>query len=124
MDLEIVLQNIELLLKAKGLKADRVSKEAGVPDAVRNLRRTVQGKIKSGFTLRTAAALATKLGVSVDDLINPRKRPHISLTPGIRDAILQKIEWLEQQKAQALDELAALDEAEFQLKKTPKRKIR
>jgi transcriptional regulator with XRE-family HTH domain len=124
MELPVILQNIELLLEAKGRKAHSVSKAAGVPDAIRNLQRAVRGEIKSGPTLRTIAALAAELGVSVDELTRPRKRPVISSAPGVRDVILKKLVWLEQQKRDALEELAMLDEAEAEVKKAPKRKIR
>ena len=98
MDLAVILQNIEILLKTKGRKADPVSKAAGVPDAIRNLKRAVRGEIKSGPTLRTIAALAAELGVSVNDLTQPRRKPDVPPAPALRDMILKKLKWLEQQK--------------------------
>ena len=124
MDLGTVLHNIDLLLKADGRKADGVSRAAGVPDAIRNIRRVVKGEIKSTPNLRTITALATELGVSVDYLTQPRRKPEIKPMPGLREAILQKIQWLDQQKKQALEELAALEEAESAPRKPLKRKMR
>lgn len=120
MDLGIVLQNIDRLLETKGRNAHEVSRSAGVPDAIRNLRRAVKGEIKSTPTLRVIAALAEELGTSLNDLMQPRKKPEIQSAPGVRQAILEKIDWLDQQKQQALQELATLEDAE----KPHKRKIR
>lgn len=124
MDLAVVLQNIERLLELKQRSADAVSRAAGVPDAIRNLKRTVRGKIKAAPTMRTIAALADELKVSVDDLIRPRERIEIQPVPGMRETILKKIEWLDREKQQALDELEALEHAEMNLRKVLRKKIR
>jgi transcriptional regulator with XRE-family HTH domain len=123
MDLITVLANIERLLKAKKRSADAVSRAAGVNDAIRNLRRTVRGEIKAAPTARTIAAIAAELGVTVDYLMMPREKPDIQPAPGVREAILEKIKWLDQQREQALAELAALDEVE-KARNAPKRRIR
>ena len=124
MDLATILQNIERLLKAKGRSAHAVSVAAGVPDAIRNLQRAVEGKIKAAPTARTISALAAELGVTVDELMTARKKPDVQAMPGVREAILEKIKWLDRQKEQALAELAALDEVEMSFRKAPRRKMR
>jgi hypothetical protein len=95
-----------------------------VPDAIRNLQRAVEGKIKAAPTARTISALAAELGVTVDELMTARKKPDVQAMPGVREAILEKIKWLDRQKEQALAELAALDEDEVSARKAPRRQKR
>lgn len=124
MELAAVLENIERLLKAKKRSADEVSRAAGVPDAIRNLRRHLRGQIKAEPTTRTISALAEELGVTVDYLLSRRPAVHVEPAPGVREALLRQIDWHEQERQRAIDQLAALDEAESGARKTPKRKIR
>lgn len=61
MELEEILARIEARLKAVGISADRASKMAGKPDAIRNLRRAVKSGDRSGVSTATIAALAGPL---------------------------------------------------------------
>lgn len=69
MDTPAVLARIEERLKVVGLKADRASKLAGAPDAIRNLRRAVEKGTRTGVTMTTLAALAPVLQTTVGHLL-------------------------------------------------------
>lgn len=72
MDQATLLANIERLLLAKDLSADKASKLAGVPDAIRNLRRIVAGEKAEGYwKLDTLYAIAMTLEVPAWDLLRP-----------------------------------------------------
>lgn len=122
MNLPLILENIERLLKVRKRKADAVSRAAGVPDAIRNLRRAVEGKIKSSPTLRIIDAIARELGTDADSLM--REKIGVQPAPGMRDAILRQLEWLDQERERAMAQLEALDEAERVAAAPRKRKIR
>ncbi len=61
MELESVLARIESRLKEVGLSAHAASREAGKPDAIRNLQRAVKNKDRRGIATDTLAALAPVL---------------------------------------------------------------
>lgn len=67
----LLLANIERLLKANGASADAVSRKAKRPDAIRNLRRRVQGGQQGSWTLDTLADVAAALGTSPWELLRP-----------------------------------------------------
>lgn len=71
MEHKILLENVERLIKAKKTSADKVSKNARAPDAVRNLRRRVKGETTTSWNLDTLAAIAEELGVSPWELLRP-----------------------------------------------------
>lgn len=64
MDLHGILERVERRLTALNMKADRASREAGRPDAIRNLRRAVKSG-EGGITLATIEALAPVLKTTV-----------------------------------------------------------
>ncbi len=68
--LKVLLANLERLMKERGLSADALSRRAGVPDAIRNLRRAIESG-KGGTTLRTLAALAKVLNTTPAALLTP-----------------------------------------------------
>lgn len=119
MELAVVYANIIELLETKGLSADKVSRDAGVPDAIRNIKRRLDGGIKSrSLNIQTLDALAAQLGVTADYLKANHDQPQS--TPGsVREAILAKIAWLDRERAQAMAELSAIDQAAT---RKPKRK--
>jgi phage repressor protein C with HTH and peptisase S24 domain len=61
MELDSVLARIESRLKEVGLSAHAASREAGKPDAIRNLQRAVKKKDRRGIATDTLAALAPVL---------------------------------------------------------------
>jgi SOS-response transcriptional repressor LexA len=61
MDTKRILKRIERRLAAVEMSADAASKEAGKPDAIRNLRRAVEEGSDRGITVRTIQALAPVL---------------------------------------------------------------
>jgi hypothetical protein len=70
LDLAGILDRVERMLDAKGLKADAASRLAGKPDAIRNLRRAVRNGKRTGVTTATIAALAPVLGTTPGWLID------------------------------------------------------
>jgi hypothetical protein len=75
MDLTAVLSNIEARLAELDKSADAVSRAAGKPDAIRNLRRAIKSG-KGGFTMKTLVALARALETSPEALLST-SRPHL-----------------------------------------------
>lgn len=71
MELSVILTNIESLLEQQKRSADAVSREAGHPDAIRNLRRAID-RGKGGISLRTLSDLARALKTSRYALLKPR----------------------------------------------------
>lgn len=125
MDLAVIYENIQRLLKAKKAKGNAISKRAGVPDAIRNIKRKLNGQIKGdGITIRTLDAIAAELGVTADYLKTPFHKPLARETSGVRQALLDKISYLETERNRALLELEALDAEAITEKKASKRKIR
>lgn len=125
MDMAVVYDNIVQLLETKGLSADKVSRDAGVPDAIRNMKRRLDGGIKStGITIKTLDALAARLGVTADYLKTPAQKPKRTKTGGVREGLLAKIAWLDRERAQAIAELEAVEAAESSERPRLKRKRR
>ena len=62
--MEDILARIEQRLVETGQKATSASKEAGKPDAIRNIKRAVQKGQQSTVTLETLIALAKQLEVT------------------------------------------------------------
>lgn len=60
MDLTVILQRIEQRLAVLGLSPDAAARQAGVPDAIRNIRRAIR-KGKGGITAQTLSKLAKEL---------------------------------------------------------------
>lgn len=71
MDHKVLLDNIERLLKAKKTSADAVSKKAGRPDAIRNLRRRVADEFTGSWNLDTLSDIAVALETSPWELLRP-----------------------------------------------------
>jgi hypothetical protein len=64
MELRAVLDRIESRLNAEGLSADKASRLAGKPDAIRNLKRAIQDGGRQGISTGTLRALAPVLKVT------------------------------------------------------------
>jgi transcriptional regulator with XRE-family HTH domain len=113
MDLATIYDNIQRLLRAKKLSANKASLLAGKPDAIRNIQRKLSGEIKGhGVTVDVLAAIAKVLGTTVDELQTPRDRLNVRPVSGLKEMLLAKISWLDKEREQALMELEALEEAE------------
>ncbi len=63
--------NIEVLLTAKGVSADALSKKAKHVDAIRNLRRRVAGEFRGSWTLDTLGDIAAALETTPWELLRP-----------------------------------------------------
>jgi hypothetical protein len=116
MELAVILQNIERLLKARGISADEASRKAGHPDAIRNAKRKLKRGSKGSMRADTLAALARVLGVTQNDLARS-DRVRAPPIPGLREALLAQRAFIDEQ-------IAALDEAEAMAQKPPKRNKR
>lgn len=68
MNYQAILARIERRLDELGVSAHHISKAAGSPDAIRNLKRVVQSG-KGGITARTLSALAPKLNMTTAQLL-------------------------------------------------------
>lgn len=112
MDIGDLLQRIEQRLDVLKLSADDAARQAGVPDAIRNIRRAVD-KGKGGPTARTLAALAKVLQTTPAWLMGSQE-PINGLD---LDHLLQKRETL-------LDEVARVQLAIKEQQKPPPRKPR
>lgn len=124
MDLTVVLENIERLLKVRKLSAHKASDLAGKPDAIRNIKRKIEGGIQgNSLAIETLDALAKVLGTTSDELRAPPSRINVQSVTGVRETLLAKIAWLDRERDQALRELDALERAELQERKPKKRKI-
>lgn len=77
MELSTVLKRIERRLKDLDLSADRASREAGKPDAIRNLRRAVKDG-RQGVTTGTIAALAPVLKTTAAWLLEGKGQPALA----------------------------------------------
>lgn len=64
MELSDVLARIELRLKATKLSADKASRLAGKPDAIRNMRRAIKDGVRVGVSTDTISALAPVLSAN------------------------------------------------------------
>lgn len=67
----LLLANVERLLKARNATADAISRKAKRPDAIRNLRRRVQGEKQGSWTLDTLSDIAAALDTSMWELLRP-----------------------------------------------------
>jgi hypothetical protein len=125
MDLAIVLENIERLLKVRKLSAHKASELAGKPDAIRNIKRKIEGGIQgNSLAIETLEALARVLGTTSADLRAPAPRINVQSVTGVRETLLAKIAWLDKERDQALRELDAVEHAELREKKPLKRRNR
>ena len=73
MNLQAILARIERRLEELDRTPHAVSKAAGVPDAIRNLKRVVRDG-KGGITARTLSALAPALNMTVAHLLGEEAR--------------------------------------------------
>ena len=64
MEWQPLLKLIDKALTAKGLSADKASRDAGHPDAIRNMKRKADGKLKGGITFDTVMDIARVLEIS------------------------------------------------------------
>lgn len=71
MNLIVLLNNVDRLLRINKLTDNSASKLAKKPDAIRNLRRYVSGELKGTWSLDTLEAIATVLGTSSWELLRP-----------------------------------------------------
>jgi phage repressor protein C with HTH and peptisase S24 domain len=69
MELQRIIKRIDHRLKAVGMTANKASKEAGKPDAIRNLKRAAADGNRQGATTTTIAALAPVLKTTVQWLL-------------------------------------------------------
>lgn len=123
MDLGIVLENIERLLRVKKISAHKASTLAGRPDAIRNIQRKLKGGISGdGVSHKILEDLARVLGTSPEELQRPAHRIIVRPVTGLREALLAKIAWLDNERERALQELEALNHAETGTKKATKSK--
>lgn len=117
MNLAVILRNIELRLLVKRMSADQASRESGHPDAIRNLRRKVAGKLKGSFTVRTLEDIARVLGCDAEDLMRDENPLQMKPVKGLREALIEQRDLIDRQ-------IAELDQAEFTAQKVQKRKYR
>lgn len=90
MDHKLLLDNIERLLRAQKVSADAVSKRAKRPDAIRNLRRRVDGEITGSWNLDTLSDIAAALQTSPWELLRP---PGTGLQEtGLRDLVRDMVD--------------------------------
>ena len=124
-NLAVILENIDRLLVVKKMSQNKASDLAGHHDAIRNIRRKVNGKGKgSDVTTETLEDIARVLGTTSAELRKTPAAIDVQPVPGLRDSILKKIEWLDKERAQAELELAALDRAEAAATPIKKRRRR
>lgn len=71
MNLKVLLANIDRLIRVNKTSANAVSKLAGSPDAIRNLRRYAAGELKGMWTLDTLESVAKALGTTSWELLRP-----------------------------------------------------
>jgi transcriptional regulator with XRE-family HTH domain len=125
MDLKLILDNIDRLLRVKKLSQDKASRDSGHPDAIRNIRRKLKGEIKGkGLSVEIVKDLARVLGVSAAELMEPAERIEVPVVPGLRGALQAQLDYLDRERARVMDQLVALDEAETAGQKRQKRRIR
>jgi len=71
MDLKVLLNNIDRLIRVQKTTDNAVSKRSGSVDAIRNLRRYASGELKGMWTLDTLEKVAKALGTSSWELLRP-----------------------------------------------------
>lgn len=125
MELKTISENIDRLLKLRGMSADEASRAAGHRDAIRNIRRKLKGEIKGeGVSAKIVSSLAKVFKVPVTELMEPHTRIEVPPVPGLRGQLLATLEFLDKERERVLSQLEALDAAEITEQKAPKRKIR
>ena len=95
MELAEILGRIQSRLDTLGMSADRASKLAKKPDAIRNMKRALKEGNRDGISTTTLGALAPVLGVSPEWLISgkpeiPAGDPTITVVAVPRDANLRR----------------------------------
>lgn len=85
-----VLKRIEARLNAVGLSASAAGKKAGAPDAIRDLRRAVNGKDgrRQGISLTSLQKLAPVLDTTVAWLLNGEGAEHVDARPSVDEKSL------------------------------------
>lgn len=71
MNLKVLLNNIDRLIRVQRTSDHAVSKAAGSPDAIRNLRRYASGELKGMWTLDTLENVARALQTTSWELLRP-----------------------------------------------------
>ena len=89
MEWKPVLALIEKGLKTQGLSADKASKDAGHPDAIRNMYRKAKGELKGGITFETIMDVARTLQIAPEAVC--RAAMGFSADPPEKEAIRAEI---------------------------------
>jgi hypothetical protein len=71
MDLKVLLNNIDRLIRAKKTTDHAISVKSGSQDAIRNLRRYASGELKGMWTLDTLDKVARALETTSWELLRP-----------------------------------------------------
>jgi len=71
MDLKVLLNNIDRLIRAKKTSDHAISVKSGSQDAIRNLRRYASGELKGMWTLDTLEKVARALDTTSWELLRP-----------------------------------------------------
>jgi len=125
MELKVISDNIDRLLRLKRISADKASREAGHPDAIRNIRRKLSGDIKGqGVSVQVLHNLARALGVLPNELTEPAIKVAIPPVPGLRGQLLSQLSYLDRERERVIEQLDALGQAEITAQKRQKRKVR
>lgn len=89
MDAKVILRNIDACLLAQRRTEHKVSKDAGHPDAIRNLRRAV-ARGKARVSLPMLQAIAKTLKTTPAELQRPdMEPPKLDLSPDQQDRLLE-----------------------------------
>lgn len=124
MDLRLILANIDWRLKVLGLTDNEASNRAGAPDAIRNLRRKVDGDMPGSVTMRTLEKLAVALQCRATDLMQALPDENVRPIPGLRGQLMSQLAWLDQERERVMRQLEALTVVEKPVENVRKRKIR
>ena len=71
MDLKVLLNNIDRLIRVKKTTDHAISVKSGSEDAIRNLRRYASGELKGMWTLDTLEKVARALETTSWELLRP-----------------------------------------------------
>lgn len=71
MDLKVLLNNIDRLIRVKKTSDHAISVKSGSEDAIRNLRRYASGELKGMWTLDTLEKVARALETTSWELLRP-----------------------------------------------------
>lgn len=97
MDLPVILANINARLAELEKSPDAAAREAGAPDAIRNLRRAIKNG-KGGITVRTLSKLAEVLETTPQELMAPRKPTALAIdAQQLRDFLIAQRNLIDQQ---------------------------